>query len=225
MQTAHKGMPVERRLAAILAADVVGYSRLMERDEAGTLATLKSRRAEILQPAVSRHRGRIVKLMGDGVLVEFGSAVNAVACAVELQQDELWCAVGEPGFSETGIFGHYAADGGVTGCVSTDADPQRKAARGFASIIARLAPPYTLNRSGLAALPTTACAAVSPSIIDGLVPPRPLPVWKLSPYCRGKPFSTVQRWHQHGRECEEKRTTDDSVWAPGAGRPPPRTLP
>jgi TolB-like protein/class 3 adenylate cyclase/Flp pilus assembly protein TadD len=76
---------VERRLAAILAADVVGYSRLMERDEADTLAVLKSRRAEILQPVVSKHRGRVVKLMGDGVLVEFGSAVNAVACAVELQ--------------------------------------------------------------------------------------------------------------------------------------------
>ena len=76
---------VQRRLAAILAADVVGYSRLMERDESGTLATLKSRRADILQPMVSKHHGRIVKLMGDGVLVEFGSAVNAVACAVELQ--------------------------------------------------------------------------------------------------------------------------------------------
>src|SRR6201988_2798992 len=76
---------VQRRLAAILAADVVGYSRLMERDEAGTLATLKSRRTEILQPMVSKHRGRVIKLMGDGVLVEFASAVNAVACAIELQ--------------------------------------------------------------------------------------------------------------------------------------------
>ena len=57
---------MERRLAAILAADVVGYSRLMERDEAGTLATLKSRRTEILQPIVSKHRGRIVKLMAMG---------------------------------------------------------------------------------------------------------------------------------------------------------------
>jgi adenylate cyclase len=75
----------QRRLAAILAADVVGYSRLMEQDEAGTLATLKSRRSEILQPLVSKHHGRIVKLMGDGALVEFGSAVNAVACGVELQ--------------------------------------------------------------------------------------------------------------------------------------------
>src|SRR6266404_8692881 len=76
---------MERRLAAILAADVVGYSRLMERDEAGTLAALKARRREVLQPAVSKHHGRIVKVVGDGVLVEFGSAVNAVACAVELQ--------------------------------------------------------------------------------------------------------------------------------------------
>lgn len=75
----------QRRLAAILAVDVVGYSRLMERDEAGTLAALKCRRREILQPMISKHHGRIVKLMGDGALVEFGSAVNAVDCAVELQ--------------------------------------------------------------------------------------------------------------------------------------------
>jgi TolB-like protein/class 3 adenylate cyclase/Tfp pilus assembly protein PilF len=77
---------IQRRLAAILAADVVGYSRMMQADEAGTLAALKSRRADVLQPLVSRHYGRIVKLMGDGVLVEFGSAVAAVECAVELQQ-------------------------------------------------------------------------------------------------------------------------------------------
>lgn len=76
----------QRRLAAILAADVVGYSRLIEQDEAGTLATLKERRNNILQPLVAEHRGRIVKVMGDGVLVEFASAVNAVACAVELQK-------------------------------------------------------------------------------------------------------------------------------------------
>jgi adenylate cyclase len=75
----------QRRLAAILAADVVGYSRLMQRDEAGTLAALTARREQILQPAVARHHGRIVKLMGDGVLVDFASAVNAVECAVELQ--------------------------------------------------------------------------------------------------------------------------------------------
>ena len=77
---------VQRRLAAILAADVVGYSRLMERDEAGTLAQLKSRRKDILQPLLARHVGRIVKSMGDGVLVEFASAVDAVQCADELQR-------------------------------------------------------------------------------------------------------------------------------------------
>jgi adenylate cyclase len=75
-----------RRLAAILAADVVGYSRLMEQDEAGTLAALKTRRKGILQPLVIEYSGRIVKVMGDGVLVEFASAVNSVACAVELQK-------------------------------------------------------------------------------------------------------------------------------------------
>src|SRR5262245_11137528 len=77
---------VERRLAAILAADVVGYSRLMEADEAGTLAALRERRKGILQPLVAEHHGRIIKVMGDGVLVEFASAVNAVVCAVELQK-------------------------------------------------------------------------------------------------------------------------------------------
>ena len=75
-----------RRLAAILAADVVGYSRLVEQDEAGTLAALKERRAGVLAPLVAEHHGRIVKVMGDGVLVEFASAVNAVACAVDLQK-------------------------------------------------------------------------------------------------------------------------------------------
>ncbi len=76
----------QRRLAAILAADVVGYSRLMGRDEAGTLAALKARRNEVLAPTVAQHNGRVVKVMGDGVLVEFGSAVDAVQCAVELQK-------------------------------------------------------------------------------------------------------------------------------------------
>src|SRR5262245_51071142 len=79
-------MVQERRLAAILAADVVGYSRLMEQDETATLAALTQRRKGILAPLVSEHHGRIVKVMGDGVIVEFASAVNAVACAVELQR-------------------------------------------------------------------------------------------------------------------------------------------
>jgi adenylate cyclase len=86
----------QRRLAAILAADVVGYSRLMQADEAGTLAGLKARRSQVLQPVVSKHRGRIVKLMGDGVLVEFASAVDAVDCAVQLQEAMGAANVGVP---------------------------------------------------------------------------------------------------------------------------------
>jgi adenylate cyclase len=77
---------VQRRLAAILAADVVGYGRLMEQDEAGTMAVLKTRRREVLKPVVARHQGRIFKFTGDGVLIEFGSAVNAVQCAIDLQE-------------------------------------------------------------------------------------------------------------------------------------------
>ena len=76
---------MQRRLAAILAVDVVGYSRLMGRDEAGTLLALKSLRQDTLQPLLVKHSGRTVKLMGDGMLVEFASAVDAVQCAVELQ--------------------------------------------------------------------------------------------------------------------------------------------
>jgi len=78
--------PVQRRLAAILAADVVAYGRLMEGDEVRTLAALKSRRRDVLNPLVSRHGGRLFKVTGDGVLIEFASAVNAVQCAVDLQQ-------------------------------------------------------------------------------------------------------------------------------------------
>src|SRR5918994_7521156 len=76
---------VHRRLAAILAADVVGYSRLMERDETSTLSALKARRKNVLGPIVARHQGRIFKETGDGMLVEFGSAVNAVKCAAAFQ--------------------------------------------------------------------------------------------------------------------------------------------
>lgn len=76
----------QRRLAAILAADVAGYSRMMEQDETGTLAALKSRHSAVMQPLVASHRGRVVKLMGDGVLAEFTSAVDAVRCALALQQ-------------------------------------------------------------------------------------------------------------------------------------------
>src|SRR5829696_2248140 len=77
---------VERRLAAILAADIVGYSRLIEADEAGTLAAIKALRQEVIDLLLAERRGRIVKLMGDGALVEFGSVVDAVACAVAIQR-------------------------------------------------------------------------------------------------------------------------------------------
>jgi adenylate cyclase len=76
---------LDRRLTTIVATDVVGYSRLMENDEAGTLASLKVRRKDLLEPLVARHKGRIFKVTGDGVLLEFASAVNAVQCAVEFQ--------------------------------------------------------------------------------------------------------------------------------------------
>jgi len=76
---------MERRLAAILAADVVGYSRLMGEDEAGTLSALKRHLTKLIEPKARQYNGRIVKLMGDGVLMEFGSAVDAVAFAVEVQ--------------------------------------------------------------------------------------------------------------------------------------------
>jgi adenylate cyclase len=75
-----------RRLAAILSADVVGYSRLMAIDEAGTLGRLKALRHAVIDPLIARHNGRIVKLMGDGALVEFASVVDAVACAMEVQK-------------------------------------------------------------------------------------------------------------------------------------------
>jgi adenylate cyclase len=78
--------PVERRLAAILAADVAGYSRLMGADEEGTLDRLKAHRRELVDPKVKEYRGRIVKTTGDGMLVEFRSVVDAVRCAVEVQR-------------------------------------------------------------------------------------------------------------------------------------------
>ncbi len=77
---------VQRRLAAILAADVVGYSRLMGADEVGTLAALKAHRRALIDPAIAAHRGRIVKTTGDGLLVEFASVVDAVQCAVAIQR-------------------------------------------------------------------------------------------------------------------------------------------
>ena len=77
---------LERRLAAVLAADVAGYSRLMGADEVGTLDALKAHRREVIDPAIVGHRGRIVKTTGDGMLVEFASAVDAVTCAMAIQE-------------------------------------------------------------------------------------------------------------------------------------------
>ena len=77
---------MQRRLTAILSADVVGYSRLMEMDESGTLERLKALRRTIVDPPIAAHGGRIVKLMGDGALVEFGSVVDAVDCALQIQR-------------------------------------------------------------------------------------------------------------------------------------------
>src|SRR6201987_5223178 len=78
---------VERRLTAILAADVAGYSRLMGADEEGTLAALKTLRREVADPKIKEHRGRIVKTTGDGLLSGFASVVDAVRCAVEVQRE------------------------------------------------------------------------------------------------------------------------------------------
>ena len=79
-------MGMTRMLAAIIAADVVGCSRLMGRDEAGTLAALKTHRRELIDPKIAEHQGRIVKTIGDGLLIEFPSVVEAVQCAVEVQR-------------------------------------------------------------------------------------------------------------------------------------------
>src|SRR5579862_4405401 len=97
---------VERRLAAILAADVAGYSRLMGNDEIGTLAALKTYRREIVDPAIAAHHGRIVKTTGDGMLVEFASAVDAVTCAVKVQEkmaERVAGAAGPPILLRVGI--------------------------------------------------------------------------------------------------------------------------
>jgi adenylate cyclase len=77
---------MERRLAAIMDADVVGYSRLIRSDEDGTLAALKSLLADLIEPKIAEHHGRVVKLMGDGLLAEFASVVEAVRAAAEIQQ-------------------------------------------------------------------------------------------------------------------------------------------
>ena len=136
---------VERRLAAVLAADVAGYSRLMGRDEERTLAQLKSFRKTLVDPGIATHRGRIVKTTGDGMLVEFASAVDAARCAVQIQREmaeqntavppelriefRIGIHVGDIIFDDNDIFGDgvniaarlegIAEPGGV--CISDDA--------------------------------------------------------------------------------------------------------
>jgi adenylate cyclase len=110
------GERVERRLAAILAADVAGYSRLMGADEVGTLSALKAHRREVVDPAIAAHNGRIVKTTGDGMLVEFASAVDAVACAVAIQEkmaERTACGTGPRIQLRVGInIGDIIIDGG-----------------------------------------------------------------------------------------------------------------
>jgi TolB-like protein/class 3 adenylate cyclase len=139
---------VERRLIAVLAADVAGYSRLMGRDEEGTLARLKAFRKTLIDPAIAEHRGHIVKTTGDGMLVEFASAVEAGRCAVEVQRRmaeqnadlphdvriefRVGIHVGDIIIDESDIFGNgvniaarlegIAEPGGV--CISDDAERQ-----------------------------------------------------------------------------------------------------
>ena len=105
---------MERRLAAILAADVVGYSKLMGEDEAGTLDALRHLRRELLPPIVAGHSGNVIKSMGDGWLIEFRSAGDAATCAIELQlaldkQERiilrLGLHVGDVTFEDEDIFG------------------------------------------------------------------------------------------------------------------------
>src|SRR5215472_14035296 len=80
-------MPVTRKLVAVVIADVVGYSRLMERDEAGTHQRLRTLRAEFVDPKIAEHGGRIVDTAGDGMLLEFPSATSALRCAIEVQRE------------------------------------------------------------------------------------------------------------------------------------------
>src|SRR5215510_12291632 len=90
-------MTTTRRLAAILAADVAGYSRLIGTDESGTLERLKTLRRELLDPKITQHRGRLVKTTGDGLLVEFASVVDALRCAVDVQREMTGRNTGVPG--------------------------------------------------------------------------------------------------------------------------------
>jgi len=100
----------KRRLAAILVADVVGYSRLMGADEAGTLARLKAHRRALIDPKSKEYRGRLVKTTGDGLLVEFPSVVDALRCAIEVQQ-----GMAERNAADPRSSGSSCASGSISG--------------------------------------------------------------------------------------------------------------
>jgi len=95
----------QRRLAAIVAADVVGYSRLMGRDESGTVARLREHRKQRFEPVLARHGGRLVKLTGDGALIEFTSAVDALSAAIEFQQTMADANRGQPEDTAIDLYG------------------------------------------------------------------------------------------------------------------------
>ena len=99
---------INRKLAAILVADVVGYSRLMGADEAGALAALKQFRETIFDPAVAAHNGRIVKLIGDGTIVEFGSVVDAVNCALSVHLQPLVARCSSASVDHRGPYRHQS---------------------------------------------------------------------------------------------------------------------
>jgi TolB-like protein/class 3 adenylate cyclase len=189
---------VERRLAAILAADVAGYSRLMGADEVGTLAALKAHRREIVDPAIMAHKGRIVKTTGDGMLVEFASAVDAVTCAVAVQeimakqtaeepriQFRVGINIGDIIIDSDDIFGdgvnvaarveNECEPGGV--CLSDDAFRQVRGKTGFAfddlgeRWLKNIDRPVRI----FAARPATSSAAASAKAPDQDSKPPPLP--------------------------------------------------
>ena len=139
-----------RRLAAILAADVVGYSRLMENDETGTLARLRMLRREIIDPSIAAHSGRMVKLMGDGALVEFASAIDAVTCAVDIQK-----SVRERNANEAGDKGIWFRIGINVGDIIVDGDDIYGDGVNIAARLEGLANPAA---SSSRALPPTRCA-------------------------------------------------------------------
>jgi adenylate cyclase len=194
---------VERRLAAVLAADVAGYSRLMGRDEERTLAELKSLRKMLVDPIIATHRGRIVKTTGDGMLVEFASVVDAARCAVTIQQEvakqdvgkspelriqfRIGIHVGDIIIDDNDIFGDgvniasrlegIAEPGGV--CISDDAHRQ---IRGKVDIIfddmgeqtlKNIVEPMRSWQMRLASRATDAIRSSSPPIINLTVPDKP----------------------------------------------------